>query len=248
MASSTQQKTPHRSRSSRHSSTSTRPTKTEIRINVYDLLPPGKLSTTLWHLGSPLLHTGLVITSLNREYAFGGHTIPSQTGVYYIHPGREDPSIVTFRLSYLCGISHLPARDLHAVIAEISKGFVGPSYNLLTNNCNHFTSTLCEALTGVRAPGWMNRAAGIGVCVPCFVPRGWMGVEEEEAEAEEEERRGLVGKKMKKDGEEVGLRDKVLGGKELAVARRKEEGRAVRDEDGRVLPESETTPLLGMVR
>ena len=73
-----------------------------------------------------------------------------------------------------------------------------------------------------------------------------MGVEEEE-EAEEE-RRGLVGKKMKKDGEEVGLRDKVLGGKELAVARRKEEGRAVRDEDGRVLPESETTPLLGMVR
>ena len=72
-----------------------------------------------------------------------------------------------------------------------------------------------------------------------------MGVEEEE-EAEEE-RRGLVGKK-KKEGEEVGLRDKVLGGKELAVARRKEEGRVVRDEDGRVLPESETTPLLGMVR
>ncbi len=73
-----------------------------------------------------------------------------------------------------------------------------------------------------------------------------MGVEEEEAE---EERRDLVGKKKKKNGEEVvGLRDKVLGGAELAVARRKEEGRAVRDEDGRVLPESETTPLLGMVR
>lgn len=74
-----------------------------------------------------------------------------------------------------------------------------------------------------------------------------MGVEEEEEEAEDE-RRDLVGKIKKKEGEEVGLRDKVLGGKELAVARRKEEGRVVRDEDGRVLPESETTPLLGMVR
>ncbi|KAI4101088.1 MAG: hypothetical protein LQ339_005211 [Xanthoria mediterranea] len=247
MASSTQQKSLHRSRSSHHSSTSTRSNKTEIRINVYDLLPPGKLSTTLWHLGFPLLHTGLVITSLNHEYAFGGHSIPSQTGVYYIQPGREDPQIVTFRLSYFCGISHLPTRDLHAVIAEVSKGFLGPSYNLLTNNCNHFTSKLCEALTGERAPGWMNRAAGIGVCVPCFVPRGWMGVEEEEEEGEEE-RRGLVGKKKKNGEEVVGLRDKVLGGAELAVARRKEEGRVVRDEDGRVLPESETTPLLGMVR
>lgn len=74
-----------------------------------------------------------------------------------------------------------------------------------------------------------------------------MGVEEEEEEGEEE-RRGLVGKKKKNGEEVVGLRDKVLGGAELAVARRKEEGRVVRDEDGRVLPESETTPLLGMVR
>jgi hypothetical protein len=71
---------------------------TEIRINVYDLLPvsvaerclgkviansiqPGKLSTILWTIGSGLLHSGVVIG--NREYAYGGHDRRGLTGVYY---------------------------------------------------------------------------------------------------------------------------------------------------------------------
>lgn len=44
---------------------------------------------------------------------------------------------------------------------------MGTSYNLLTKNCNHFTSYLCEKLTGRSAPSWLNRAASIGVALPC---------------------------------------------------------------------------------
>ncbi|KAL8880698.1 MAG: hypothetical protein Q9198_001945, partial [Flavoplaca austrocitrina] len=95
---------------------------------------PGKLSTTLWHLGYPLLHTGLVITSLNREYAFGGHFHPNLTGIYYIPPGTEDPSLVTFRLSYLCGYSLLSPKELEALVAQMAKEYMGTDYNLLTNN------------------------------------------------------------------------------------------------------------------
>lgn len=51
---------------------------------------------------------------------------------------------------------------------------MGTSYNLLTKNCNHFTSYLCEKLTGRCAPGWLNRAASIGVALPCVVPREWI--------------------------------------------------------------------------
>jgi hypothetical protein len=52
--------------------------------------------------------------------------------------------------------------------------FQGTSYNLLTKNCNHFTSYLCEKLTGRPAPAWINRAASIGVALPCVVPREWI--------------------------------------------------------------------------
>jgi hypothetical protein len=52
--------------------------------------------------------------------------------------------------------------------------FQGTSYNLLTKNCNHFTSYLCEKLTGRPAPTWINRAASIGVALPCVVPREWI--------------------------------------------------------------------------
>ena len=41
-------------------------------------------------------------------------------------------------------------------------------------NCNHFTSYLCEKLTGRAAPSWINRAATIGVALPCVVPREWI--------------------------------------------------------------------------
>lgn len=59
-------------------------------------------------------------------------------------------------------------------IYQASDQFHGPSYNLLTKNCNHFTSYLCEKLTGRPAPSWINRAASIGVALPCVVPREWI--------------------------------------------------------------------------
>lgn len=57
---------------------------------------------------------------------------------------------------------------------QASQEFQGTSYNLLTKNCNHFTSYLCEKLTGRPAPGYLNRAASIGVALPCVVPREWI--------------------------------------------------------------------------
>ena len=59
---------------------------------------------------------------------------------------------------------------------------MGRDYDLLSKNCNHFTSELCFELTGRRAPGWLNRAAGVGLKVPCVVPKEWIGVPEAEDE------------------------------------------------------------------
>lgn len=145
--------------------------RTEVIIHIYDLLPPGKISTVLWAIGSSLLHSGVVIG--NKEYAYGGHDRRNLTGVYWAKPGQEPPG-GTFRQAVLHGFSFRPTEELEAIIQEASQEFQGTSYNLLTKNCNHFTSYLCEKLTGRTAPSWLNRAASIGVALPCVVPREWI--------------------------------------------------------------------------
>ncbi|KAI9684811.1 MAG: hypothetical protein M1829_000186 [Trizodia sp. TS-e1964] len=142
--------------------------KTEIYINVYDLLPPGRLSRALWAMGSSLLHSGVVIN--DREYAYGGHDKQDITGVYSTAPRTEPPG-GTFKCGILHGFTIRTEQEI-AVIA--SEAFLGTSYNLLSNNCNHFTSYLCAALTSRAAPRWLNRAACIGMALPCVVPRDWI--------------------------------------------------------------------------
>ncbi|KAH8650166.1 PPPDE putative peptidase domain-containing protein [Xylariales sp. PMI_506] len=158
------------SRQSSHRSTLSL-SRTEILINVYDLLPPGHLSSFLWTLGSSLLHTGVVING--REYAYGGHDRSNTTGVYWTPP-RTVPPGGSFRMEILHGFTFATEVEIDAIIKRTSEDFQGTSYNLLTKNCNHFTQTLCERLTGRRGPTWLNRAAQIGVALPCVVPRDWL--------------------------------------------------------------------------
>ncbi|KAF2266918.1 DUF862-domain-containing protein [Lojkania enalia] len=169
MSSSTRPK-PSRKSSGNHRNTLSLQ-KTEIIVHVYDLLPPGKVSSILWAIGSSLLHSGVVIN--DKEYAYGGHDQPRATGVYWTKPGLEPPG-GTFKQAILHGFSFRPEEELRAIIHEVSEQFQGTSYNLLTKNCNHFTSYLCERLTGRPAPSWLNRAASIGVALPCVVPREWI--------------------------------------------------------------------------
>ncbi|KAF2761547.1 DUF862-domain-containing protein [Pseudovirgaria hyperparasitica] len=161
-------KTPKRTSTHRPTRSAQR---TEVKINVYDLLPPGRLSSFLWTIGGSLLHSGVVING--REYAYGGHDKQGLTGVYWTRPKSEPPG-GTFRCELLQGFSFLADNELDIIIQEASQKFQGTSYNLLTNNCNHFTSYLCQALTSRPAPSWLNRAASIGVALPCVVPKEWI--------------------------------------------------------------------------
>ncbi|KAK3984823.1 desi-like protein sdu1 [Cladorrhinum sp. PSN332] len=145
--------------------------KTEITIHVYDLLPPGRISSTLWFLGTSLLHSGVVING--KEYAFGGHDRPGVTGVYWTKP-KTDPPGGTFKCEILHGFTLATQAEIDSIIRRTSEEFMGTAYNLLTKNCNHFTSHLCQKLTGRPGPGWLNRAASIGVALPCVVPREWI--------------------------------------------------------------------------
>ncbi|KAK6531427.1 hypothetical protein TWF281_008232 [Arthrobotrys megalospora] len=235
---------------------------TAVTINVYDLLPPGKLSTVFWHLGVGLLHTGVAIG--DREYAFGGHDRRGVTGVYYLKPQQEPPG-ATFRTSIVhAHVSYTPDQ-VHDILIEVSQEFLGTSYNVLTRNCNHFTSYLCEKLTGKPAPKWINRAASIGVALPCVVPQAWVRPpeceEEDQLNAEDfddesewedglDDRFGLEDSDV--EGDTKTPRPKASHGLPPAGegAMSKENGRiedmrggANTDESGRLLPKSERAIL-----
>lgn len=165
--------------------------KSEVTINVYDLLPvslpsraifpsrfaanifrqSSKISSLLWTFGAAFLHSGIVIN--NREYAYGGHNRPGLTGVYWTKP-RSEPPGGTFKCSILQGFTLMSQSDIDLTIAQAAEEFQGTGYNLLSRNCNHFTNYLCEKLIGKPAPGWLNRAANIGVALPCIVPQDWV--------------------------------------------------------------------------
>lgn len=125
----------------------------------------------LWTIGTSLLHSGVVING--KEYAFGGHDQPGVTGVYWTKPKAEPPGGI-FKCEILHGFTLASDAEIDAAIRSVSEEFLGTSYNLLTKNCNHFTSYLVKKLTGTPSPGWLNRAAAIGVAFPCVVPRAWV--------------------------------------------------------------------------
>lgn len=198
--------------------------------------------------GSSLLHTGVVIN--NKEYAYGGHDREGTSGVYWTKPRMEPPG-GTFKCEILHGFTFQPAQEIENIIKDTSLKFQGTSYNLLGNNCNHFTSYLCERLTSRPAPAWVNRAASIGVALPCVVPREWIEPPDHDTadgelleEDDEDETAAMLQQSTRRahdfhassgDGDGAGWDD--------GLDYRTSEGDSVlKDTDGRVLPASERAP------
>jgi len=122
----------------------------------------------------PFVHTSLWITSHPHEYAFGGHMHPQVTGVYATAPMSCPPGARLVKTVRRGHIIDLDEDQISNTINEVSEEFMGMDYDLLSRNCNHFTDYLCRKLTGKGIPGWLNRAAKMGVAMPWLVPREWI--------------------------------------------------------------------------
>lgn len=203
------------------------------------------------------MHSGVVING--KEYAYGGHDRRGVTGVYWTKPKTEPPG-GTFRCEILHGFTLATQVEIDTTIREVSDEFQGTAYNLLTRNCNHFTSYLCQKLTGLPGPSWLNRAASIGVALPCVVPRDWIDPpdydtaagdlldEDDEDDADErsrmlgssDEHPRLVGQ-PEQDGEEAwnSEDERRRGGSGKGKGKDKA---PLRDTSGRQLPAAERVP------
>ena len=211
-------------------------------------------------MGSSLLHSAVVING--KEYAYGGHDKRGMTGVYWTKPRTEPPG-GTFKCEILHGFTVSPQNEIDAIIKEASEAFQGTSYNLLTKNCNHFTAYLCEKLTGRPGPSWLNRAASIGVALPCVVPKEWIAPPDFDTadgelldEDEHEHGRSDETSRMLSDTDtshrrhsvDTTLREDVTFDDEWDSEEERRHGGSgkgkapVRDTSGRVVPPSERAP------
>ncbi|SAL97918.1 hypothetical protein [Absidia glauca] len=143
-----------------------------VFVNVYDMLQPSFLTSFGYYaLGVGIYHSGVEICG--KEYCFGGHEYKNITGVFAVEAKVGPPGLL-FKQSISVGYTSLTNDQIHKLIQDISKDYVGTSYNLLTRNCNHFTDDLCVRLTGKHAPSWVNRAAKLGTMFPCVIPTEWI--------------------------------------------------------------------------
>ncbi|KAL0096508.1 PPPDE putative peptidase domain-containing protein, partial [Phycomyces blakesleeanus] len=118
-----------------------------------------------------IYHSGVEIHG--HEYCFGGHEYEGITGVFVVE-AKIGPPGVLFKQSIHMGCTELSDEAIGQVLKDLSKEFIGTSYNLLTRNCNHFTETLVQRLVKKPAPKWINRAAKLGTMFPCIIPTEWV--------------------------------------------------------------------------
>ncbi len=168
------------------------------------------------------------------------------SGVYWTKPRMEPPG-GTFRCEILHGFTFRPEQEIENIVKDTSLKFQGTSYNLLGNNCNHFTSYLCEALTSRPAPAWVNRAASIGVALPCVVPREWIAPPDHDTadgellEDEEDETAAMLHQSTRRiHGFHGGSRHGA--GAHWDEERTGDGGKVLKDTNGRILPTSERAP------
>ena len=185
------------------------------------------------------------------------------TGVYWTKPRTEPPG-GTFKSEILHGFTVRPQDEIDSILKEASEAFQGTAYNLLNKNCNHFTQYLCEKLTGRSGPAWLNRAASIGVALPCVVPRDWIAppdfetadgeLMDDDEEDDADERSGMLSDmdsshRRRSLDRRAGTRLQDVQELQSAEEQEQEQGvggkgkAPVRDTSGRMMPLAERAPI-----
>jgi hypothetical protein len=106
-------------------------------------------------MGTGAFHAGVEI--FGREWSFG-YCDQDRTGVFCYAPGKC--SAHAYREPVSMGDIRLTEDAVTKVVEQLSAEWLGTSYDLLSRNCCHFSSALCEALGVGPAPEWVTNLAG----------------------------------------------------------------------------------------
>lgn len=118
--------------------------KHEVKLHMYDLTKGGATSLS-WLLGDDIKHiwhTGLVV--FDKEYFFSCDTVCDVPG----ETSFGEPTKVIH-----LGFTLWNVNEFHAfIVHELQPIFHRETYDVINNNCNHFTDRLAQYLVGDRLP------------------------------------------------------------------------------------------------
>ncbi len=115
-----------------------------VYINVYDLRNARNGNRCLHPLGMGIYHTAISIGK--QEFTFGGNTRSDDSGIY-ITPPRGNRAF-SFKYAIPVFNSKDPEEPIlamtefqiyHVLIPRLGRRYKANRYDILVNNCNHFT-------------------------------------------------------------------------------------------------------------
>ncbi|XP_022771437.1 desumoylating isopeptidase 1 [Durio zibethinus] len=119
----------------------------KVTLNVYDLSQGLARQLSMTFLGKVIdgiWHTGVVV--YGNEYYFGGGIQHASVGVT---PYGKPIRVIDL------GITHVPKDVFEMYLQEISPRYTAETYNLLTHNCNNFSSEVAQFLVGSNIPDYI---------------------------------------------------------------------------------------------
>jgi len=144
-----------------------------VILNIYDMFWTNDYTG---NVGLGVYHSGVEV--FGREYAYGGHPFPF-SGVFDIYPrhAHELGEQFRFKQSLHLGNTDFTSSDVEKILEELGRDYRGDRYHLMNRNCNHFSGSFSQILTGRDIPNWVNRLAYFSTCVPFLqrcLPKEWL--------------------------------------------------------------------------
>ena len=132
-----------------------------VELAVYDLsrgLASQMSQQILGQRIDGIWHTGVVV--YNNEYYFGGGIQCSPYGSFSATQGLYPVQLLTI------GETNQTKQSLEQYIASINHRFTANTYDLLTNNCNNFSDTICRFLCSTGIPSYIVDLPSIVLSTP----------------------------------------------------------------------------------
>lgn len=150
-----------------------------IYLIIYDLT---SLNKFLHIAGLGAYHSSVQI--FDTEFSYGAHPY-KYSGVIESQPNTNKNLFLRKKINM--GESHLKLNEINKIITEIKKKYIGSSYDIFFNNCNHFTNELCIQLLNKKIPNYINRLCNLGKYLRCVLSKKLIRGDAVDSDAQEYE-------------------------------------------------------------
>ena len=126
-----------------------------VTLHVYDLSQglARQLSQPLLGFAVDIIpHTGIVC--YGREYFFSGGLQSEDKSVFAHTYGLQVHQVLQL------GTTEIPQAVFEDFLREVHPKFTSTTYDIVSNNCNHFTNEAAEFLLGAGIP-WVSRVVSV---------------------------------------------------------------------------------------